>query len=217
MADKIIGINLNGVDYDYTDEETSEVASNLAESIGDLSNLETEEKGSIVGAINEIASGAGGGGVPLGRAHIDITQFFTVTDHLDLSIGDPPQLYFYNDGTIAVVVNGEYFSAPSTWARNDIMDFAPSDLAGLFSAIKDFMGDKYEDLVGSRIYQYRGAVINGNSSSASIRTLDFYQQWIFAETSINPGTLRVYMTETAIFGGGNPTIAYSGIHKAWQV
>lgn len=60
MAEKIIGIKLNDVDYDYEDSETKEKAGENAESIGDLSELETEEKTSLVGAINELASGGGG-------------------------------------------------------------------------------------------------------------------------------------------------------------
>lgn len=60
MAGKIIGINLNGIDYDYEDEETSNQAEENTSKIGDLSDLETTEKASLVGAINEIASSGGG-------------------------------------------------------------------------------------------------------------------------------------------------------------
>lgn len=56
MANKIIGINLNGIDYDYEDEETLTQTEENASKIGDLTDLETTEKTSIVGAINEIAT-----------------------------------------------------------------------------------------------------------------------------------------------------------------
>lgn len=60
MAEKIVGITLNGANYDYEDEETKELAGANAEAIGDLSELETEEKTSLVGAINELAAGGDG-------------------------------------------------------------------------------------------------------------------------------------------------------------
>ena len=58
MADKIIGINLNGVDYDYEDEETSSQAEENASKIGNLAGLETTAKTDLVSAINEVKRSA---------------------------------------------------------------------------------------------------------------------------------------------------------------
>ena len=61
MAQEIIGIRLNGVDYDYEDESTKQIADDNTIAIGDLSDLETEDKTNLVSAINEALSS---GGVP---------------------------------------------------------------------------------------------------------------------------------------------------------
>lgn len=57
--EKIIGITLNGTDYDYEDSETKTVADENAAAIGDLSELATEDKTSLVAAVNEVASAGG--------------------------------------------------------------------------------------------------------------------------------------------------------------
>lgn len=58
----IKGIEVSGEIYDIEDETARTNASGNATSIGDLSELETTEKSSLVGAINEVASGGGSGG-----------------------------------------------------------------------------------------------------------------------------------------------------------
>lgn len=58
MAGKIIGINLNGIDYDYEDEETSNQAEENTSKIGDLADLETTAKTDLVSAINEVNGGS---------------------------------------------------------------------------------------------------------------------------------------------------------------
>jgi hypothetical protein len=75
MGQEIIGIRLNGVDYDYEDESTKAIADANAVSIGDLEELETEDKTNLVGAINEALNS---GGVP--REEIgELTDLTTTT------------------------------------------------------------------------------------------------------------------------------------------
>lgn len=56
--EKIIGITLNGTDYDYEDSETKTVANENAAAIGVLDDLDTDEKSDLVAAINEVNESA---------------------------------------------------------------------------------------------------------------------------------------------------------------
>ena len=55
---RIIGIKLNGLDYDYEDEPLSLTVEENTEAIGNLNLLETTVKTDLVSAINEVNSGS---------------------------------------------------------------------------------------------------------------------------------------------------------------
>lgn len=84
MADKIIGINLNGIDYDYEDEETSSQTEENTSKIGDLTDLETTAKTDLVSAINEVNSKSAE------LLFIDITDLMSLVS--SSGWGDPPRL-----------------------------------------------------------------------------------------------------------------------------
>ena len=55
---RIIGIKLNGLDYDYEDEPLTPIVEENTEAIGNLNLLETTVKTDLVSAINEVNSGS---------------------------------------------------------------------------------------------------------------------------------------------------------------
>lgn len=206
------GIEVGGETYDIADETSREEITQQSENIGNIEDLETEDKTNLVAAINELVGG-GGGGLPLLLKKIDVTQFFTITETMQLSIGNSPTISFYSDGTFSVNINGEYFTAPGDYAYYRLANISLSNASGLFNAIKAFMGDSYSLLLGSARMNNRDWEMNGDGTNLSLRYGNVYFSVTFGEDSISISTTGYWVGECIVRGGGSGTVALAGDHR----
>lgn len=119
--------------------------------IGDLEDLETEDKSSLVGAINEARGTGGGGSGSGGIAVVSLASEMTDTSSVYLYNGTETgytagHWYFYNTGTSAWTDGGQY----TGWETVD-------------TALENFLDENAQEMgvltvvVGSTTYTYNGS------------------------------------------------------------
>lgn len=119
--------------------------------IGDLEDLETTDKSSLVGAINEAAQSGGGGSGSGGIAVVSLASQMTDTSSVYLYNGTETgytagHWYFYNTGTSAWADGGTY----TGWETVD-------------TALENFLDENAQEMgvltvvVGSTTYTYNGS------------------------------------------------------------
>lgn len=179
MANKIIGITLNGTDYDYEDLKTSQTAETLSEGIGDLSDLETTEKSSLVGAINEIASSGGGvldkmffGTKETVVIDFDFYDCYTAQQVLTKNASDIAKLSQLKKGIVFVSMTQDFLgdsgddNVTILYTGEGSATLSPSDNKRTTAHVKFSFGN-------TNWWEIHVQIVDGVSNNITRRTLDF--------------------------------------------